>query len=74
MSAQIVDLAERRRVRELADALAAMAHGRVEDLIALQHLMLDHPDECHDLLRQVVYGHTTLAEAARAARQRVVRG
>ncbi len=69
MSAQIVDLSEHRRVRELAAALAGMAEGRVEDLIVMQHLMIDQPDVGETLLRQVLSGRTSLSAAARAARR-----
>ncbi len=69
MSAQIVDLGQHRRVRELAAALAGMAEGRVEDLISLQHLMIDQPDVGETLLRQVLSGRTSLAAAARTARR-----
>lgn len=69
MSAQIVDLAQHRRVRELAAALAGMAEGRVEDLISLQHLMMDQPDVGETLLRRVLSGRTSLAAAARTARR-----
>jgi len=69
VSAQIVDLSEHRRVRELAAALAGMAEGRVEDLIVMQHLMIDQPDVGETLLRKVLSGRTSLAAAARAARR-----
>lgn len=69
MSAQVVDLSERRRVRELANTLADMANGRVEDLVSLQHLMIDHPGLAHELVRQVFTGKLSLARAADIARR-----
>ena len=69
MSAQIVDLAERRRVRDLAKLLADLAQGRVDDLVVLQHLMVDHPDLAQTLVRRTLAGELTLAEAAYIARR-----
>ena len=69
MSAKIVDLAERRRVRELADALADLAKGRVDELVLLQQLMDEHPGLAHELVRQVLAGERSLGEAAGIARR-----
>ena len=69
MSAVIVDFEERRRVRELASALAAMAKGRGGDLVAIQHLMIDEPGLAHALVRLVLTGQTTLPHAAAIARR-----
>ncbi len=69
MSAQIVNLAEHRRVRELANALADMANGRADDLIVLQHLMTDDPDFAQALVRRLFAGRLTLPQAASIARR-----
>ena len=69
MSAQVVDLSERRRVRELANTLVDMANGRAEDLVSLQQLMSSHPRLAHRLVRQVFTGNLTLALAANIARR-----
>ena len=65
----MVDLAERRRVRELANTLLDMANGRAEDLVSLQQLMNGHPRLAHRLVRQVFTGNLTLEVAAGIARR-----
>jgi len=69
VSAQVVDLAERRRVRALANTLVDMANGRAEDLVSLQQLMNSHPGLALRLVREVMPGRLTLELAADIARR-----
>ncbi|MCC7120498.1 MAG: hypothetical protein IT493_02980 [Gammaproteobacteria bacterium] len=69
MSADIVDLDEHRRVRQMADTLAGLAVDRPGDLIVLQHLMADNPGLATELVRRVFAGDASLGRAAAIARR-----